>query len=103
MMNLFAAITDPLPEELIQPLVQAGKIRVERIVSLGHCSPPDFWYDQQEQEFVLLLQGAARLQFESELLDLRPGDWRLIAAHEKHRVDWTTPHEQTVWLAVFFR
>ena len=106
--NVFAAIPGVVPEELTQTLANTGRTRIERIVSLGHCSPPDFWYDQDEHEWVLLLQGAARLRLENEVVegevvDLRPGDFLNIPARRKHRVDWTTPEEPTIWLAVFYR
>ena len=80
-------------------------LRVERIVSLGQASPPGFWYDQAEGEWVLLLAGAARLRFadEPEARLLGPGDWLDIAPHRRHRVDWTDPASPTVWLAVFYR
>jgi cupin 2 domain-containing protein len=66
-------------------------------------SAEGFWYDQPENEWVLLVQGAARLQLENrEPIDLRPGDYVLIPAHQKHRVDWTDPNQETIWLAVHF-
>ena len=101
--NIFAAIPPVITDEVFQTLVSTGAMRIERIVSLGHSSPPDFWYDQEEHEWVVLLQGAARLKVESEVVQLRPGDFLNIAAHQKHRVEWTTPHEPTIWLAVFYR
>jgi cupin 2 domain-containing protein len=104
MSNLFADIPADLPQELVQTLLDAGNIRIERIVSQGQASPPGFWYDQEENEWVLLLKGAARLRFDDrpEPLQLRPGDHVNIPAHRKHRVEWTTPDEPTVWLAVFY-
>lgn len=101
--NLFADIPTQLPEELAETLLHSSQVRVERIVSRGHFSPPDFWYDQVEHEFVVLLSGAARLRFETAAVELKPGDWIVIPAHQKHRVDWTPPGEQTVWLAVFYQ
>ncbi|MBI1891211.1 MAG: cupin domain-containing protein [Burkholderiales bacterium] len=88
----------------MQTLAQSHAVRIERIVSKGHATPPDFWYDQAEHEWVILLKGEAHLRFEheAELTHLRPGDHVLIPAHVKHRVEWTTPAEETVWLAVFY-
>lgn len=103
MANLLADLPDDLPSELIETLAQSESVRIERIVSLGHVSPADFWYDQEENEWVALLSGGARLQFEDEEIELRPGDWIVIPAHRKHRVAWTKPGEHTVWLAVFYR
>ena len=103
--NLFADLP-PAPEaaERFTDLLRRPGVRIERIVSTGQCSPPDFWYDQAEGEWVLVLRGAARLRFADEEADrwLGPGDWLEIAPHRRHRVEWTTPDEATVWLAVFF-
>ncbi len=103
--NFFELPSGELPEELSEILLKgAGGFRLERIISEGQCSPPDFWYDQEEAEWVLLLEGAARLEFESpsELVQLAPGDAILIAPHRRHRVAWTDTGQKTLWLAVFF-
>ena len=91
-----------MPQEVVQTLVQAANVRIERIVSHGHASAADLWYDQPQHEWVIVLQGAARLQFEDGLVELKPGDFINIAAHQRHRVDWTTPAEPTIWLAVHY-
>lgn len=82
--------------------MQGVGVRIERIVSTGQASLPGFWYDQPEDEFVVLLTGAAVLRFEDgdRRLDLRPGDWIEIPAHVRHRVDSTQADPPTVWLAV---
>lgn len=102
--NLFAGLPASLPQELLQTLVDRPGLRIERIVSHGHASPEGFWYDQAEHEWVAVLQGAARLRLADpdEVLDLKPGDFVNLAAHRKHRVEWTTPDEPTIWLAVFY-
>ena len=102
MQNLFAPIPDDLAEEVVQTVLTAPNLRIERIVSQGHASPPGFWYDQEQNEFVAVLAGAARLQFEDELVELKSGDSLNILAHRRHRVEWTTPDEPTIWLAVFY-
>ena len=101
--NLFADIPDDLPDELIQPLLSTPGLRIERIVSMGHSSPEGFWYDQEASEWVLLLEGAARLKFDGEEpIELRPGMFVNIPAHRRHRVEWTDPHEPTIWLAIHY-
>lgn len=102
--NIFDCIPAALPEEAADILARSGATRIERIVSRGHCSPPGFWYDQPENEWVLLLQGTARLRFERDdrLLHLAAGGYVNIAAHERHRVEWTQQDADTVWLAVFY-
>lgn len=102
MTNLFAHIPESLQEELTETLVSAGSMRIERVVSHGQASPEGFWYDQREHEWVVVLQGAARLRFEDGTTELKPGDFVNIPAHRKHRVEWTTPAEPTIWLAVFY-
>jgi cupin 2 domain-containing protein len=98
--NIFDDLTQHLPKELMQILVRAADVRIERIISHGHASPADFWYDQAQHEWVIVLKGAARLQFEDGMVEMRPGDFINIPAFKKHRVDWTTPDEPTVWLGV---
>lgn len=100
--NLFADLPARLPDELVTTLLEAADVRIERIVSHGHASPDGFWYDQPQGEWVLVLTGAARLRFEDETLDMKPGDFVNIPARKKHRVEWTTPDEPTVWLAVHY-
>ncbi|HEY0985213.1 cupin domain-containing protein [Schlesneria sp.] len=100
--NLLDNLPVGMPEEVFTTLVQAAGLRIEQIVSHGHASPADFWYDQSENEWIMLVTGAARLMFEDEVVELVPGDSLKIPAHRRHRVDWTTPDEPTVWLAVFY-
>jgi len=103
--NLFTDIPVPLPAELVETLSRLGQVRIERIVSRGHASPPDFWYDQEQDEFVLLISGSARLEFAADQppVFLSPGDWLIIPAHHRHRVAWTDPEQDTVWLAVHYQ
>ena len=102
--NLQQGIPADLPEEFSEVLAQGRNLRIERIVSCGHTSAPDFWYDQEEDEFVLLVSGRARLEFADggEPMSLATGDWLTIPAHCRHRVAWTDPETDTVWLVVFF-
>jgi cupin 2 domain-containing protein len=102
--NLFADSLPSLPDEVVTVLATTPTIRVERIVSTGHVTPPGQWYDQQEDEFVVLLKGEAVLRFtDSEPLQMTPGSWILIPAHRRHRVERTSLDEPTVWLAIFSR
>lgn len=103
MPNLLSDLPDKFLTELTESLIQAKNVRIERIVSQGQSSPDGFWYDQSENEFVVLVQGAARLQFEDETVEMKAGDWINIPAHRKHRVDWTTRDTNSVWLAVFYQ
>jgi cupin 2 domain-containing protein len=103
--NLFKNGADPLPQELSSVLAQSPHARVEQIVSDGHASPEGFWYDQEQDEWVLLVSGSATLSIEIkstiETVNLNPGDHLLIPAHRRHRVDSTSPTEKTIWIAIF--
>jgi cupin 2 domain-containing protein len=103
--NLFDNLPARLPAEIVDTIASGDGVRIERIVSHGHCSPPGFWYDQAEAEWVLLLRGEATLCFERDnrIVRLSAGTHVNIPAHERHRVDRTADNEPTVWLAVFYR
>jgi len=106
--NLFSGLPsqpDPKAAEQFDTLLARPGMRVERIVSTGQASPTGFWYDQPQQEWVVLLTGSAGLAFADtpdQTLVLRPGDAVTIAAHRRHRVEWTAPGETTVWLAIHY-
>src|SRR5207249_9803247 len=101
---LLRDLPDARKTEVTDTVLAAPGLRIERIVSHGEASPPGFWYDQAEAEWVLLLAGAARLRFadEAESRVLGPGDPVASAPHRRHRVEWTDPATPTVWLAVFY-
>lgn len=97
--NLLASLPPPGPDEHFESLLVRPGLRIERIVSHHHASPPGFWYDQPGDEWVLLAQGRAKLEFaDGRREQLAPGDWLLIPAGCRHRVATTGP--DTVWLAV---
>ena len=103
--NLFAPLARTSTDEDITALLTTTNVRIERIVSTGQASPSGFWYDQDEAEWVVLLTGGAGLRFDSEteVRELKPGDYLHIPAHTRHRVEWTHASEPTVWLAVHIR
>lgn len=105
MKNLFADIPENLKDELIEIIIHTSSFRMERIVYQGHCSPGGFWYDQNENEWVILLKGSAGLRFDDkeELVVLHPGDYLHIDRYQRHRVEWTDPGQETVWLAVYYK
>jgi cupin 2 domain-containing protein len=100
--NLFSTIPAALPEELFQTLAESGTVRIERIISEGHVTPPGQWYEQGWDEWVLLAAGSAAILFEGETAPriLRPGDHIMIPAGCRHRVEWTDTRQKTIWLAV---
>jgi cupin 2 domain-containing protein len=101
--NLFEDLPRRADEELFTELLSRKGVRIERIVSTGQSTPADKPYNQDHDEWVLLVSGAAGLWIEGEGgRDLRPGDYILIPAHRSHRVTWTATGEPTVWLAIHF-
>jgi len=106
MPNLFADIPEDFPEELFAVLAEGNNVKIQRIVSDGHASPEGFWYDQEQNEWVLLVSGSATLSIEKgsgvEGIDMKPGDYLHIPAHRRHRVEATSQTEKTIWLTVFF-
>ena len=101
MMNLFDDLPCQTEEELFTELLSHKDARIERIVSTGQATPPGKVYNQEYDEWVLLVSGSAGLWMEGDgERDLRPGDYILIPAHRSHRVTWTSKGEPTVWLAI---
>ncbi len=102
--NLFADLAASRDAEQFTDLLATSGLRLERIVSLGQATPPGEWLDQDRAEWVILLRGAARLSFEGEndVRELKPGDYVTLPAHCRHRVEWTTPDEPTIWLALHY-
>ena len=99
--NIFESIPDDLDEEVFELFVQSDDVKIERIVSKGHSSPKTGWYDQDQNEWIIVLKGEAIIAFEDgKELALKAGDHLNIPAHTKHKVKWTTPDTETIWLAV---
>ena len=102
--NFFADAPDKSPGEIFDELLRGGPFKLERIISSGQATPPGEWYDQEQDEWVILLSGAARLRFadSDETMELQPGDFLNIPAHARHRVEWTDPEQKTLWLALHY-
>lgn len=104
MNNIFKAIPETIEQEVFEDLLHSEGVRIERILSKGQASPETGWFDQAENEWVIVLQGAGIIGFEDgSEVRLEAGDWLNIKAHRKHRVVWTNPNQVTVWLAVFYQ
>lgn len=101
--NLFHKTPKTASQEIFTELLSAENVRIGRIVSFGQVSPDEFWYDQPEDEWVLLLEGSAQLRFEDHLVDLIPGDYLNIPAGTRHRVEKTAENGRTFWLVVFYK
>ena len=102
--SLLGDVPSALAEELIEELVRTPGVRLERIVSRGHRTPEGEWYDQEWNEWVIVLSGRAtlRVEGESEVIALGAGDSLLLPAHVRHRVEWTDPAVNTVWVALHY-
>ena len=105
MKNIFENIPTRIPEEIFETILLAQNIKIERIISKGHTTPKDSWYDQDFDEWVLILEGAAKIQFDQQEqpISLGKGNYLWIPAHQKHRVIWTPKDTETIWLAVHIK
>lgn len=102
-MNIYNNIIEDYQNEIFDNLLVKPNVRIERIVSNGQSSESNFWYDQDENEWLLLLKGEAEIEYESgEIIKLEKGDYEFIPKNRKHRVNYTSNEETTIWLAVFF-
>lgn len=100
---MFADIPQNVPDEIFETIAASDNIKIERIISKGQSSPPSGWYDQQKNEWVLMLKGKALLAFENDSsVYLNSGEYINIPAHKKHKVQWTDPESTTIWLAIHY-
>jgi len=102
--NIFSDVPQSVPEEIFENLISSENCKIERIVSRGHTTPEEKWYDQDKNEFVLILRGNAELLFEekNELVKMKEGDYVNIPAHKKHRVEKTSTEKETIWLTIHY-
>lgn len=102
--NIFNNIPTNLDEEVFESLLETPDLKLERIISKAHKTAPGQWYDQQQDEWVILLQGNAGILIEGDERphEVLPGDYLLLPAHKKHRVEWTAADTETIWLALHF-
>jgi len=102
--NIFSGIQIQAPDEVLDTVLQTGQFKIERIISHGHATTEGEWYDQDRNEWVLVLKGNAGLLFEGDdkTVILKTGDYINIPAHQKHRVEWTDPEKETVWLTIHY-
>ncbi|MFC1665375.1 cupin [Pseudomonadota bacterium] len=104
MNNIFEAIPADIPSEIFEDLIRNANFRLERIVSHGHASPDNEWYDQDDDEWVLLIEGSAQIEFQTDrrIANLTKGSILNIPAHSKHRVNWTQKENPTIWLTIHY-
>lgn len=103
MKNIYQSIPTEIKDEIFEDLLKHENIRVERILSKGQITPANEWYDQEDNEWVLVLKGSAIIGFEGgKEIELKEGDFLNIPKHQKHQVIWTDPTRVTVWLAIFY-
>lgn len=101
--NIFANLPDKLEHEAFKDILTAAAVRIERIVSKGHTSPAEGWYDQEKNEWVMVLEGAAVILFKGgKEVVLHKGDYVNIPSRTRHKVTWTDPENETIWLAVHY-
>ena len=101
--NIFENIPDDLKDEVFEKIISKKELKIERLISKGHTTPDAKWYDQEDNEWVIVLKGEAILEFENSAdVKLVEGDYINIPAHTKHRVSWTKLHVETIWLAICY-
>ena len=101
--NIFSKIPSDLSEEIFEDIIKTDTLKIERIISYGQISPQKGWYDSNQNEWVILLDGEAKLQFEdNKQIHLQKGDYINITAHSKHKVVWTKENATTIWLAIYY-
>lgn len=102
--SIFSNIPDSITEEIFETLLRTDHFKLERIISSGHATAPGEWYDQDNNEWVIVLSGSASLLFEGseEVLVMNPGDYVFIPAQRRHRVEWTDASQKTIWLALHY-
>ncbi|MEW6652933.1 MAG: cupin domain-containing protein [Bacteroidota bacterium] len=102
--NIFDELPKDLQEEVFEKITEGKDFLLERIISGGHSSPPNFWYEQEKNEFVILLTGSAEIIYDDGTsFSLLPGDYVTIPAHQKHRVEETDKNQKTIWLALHYK
>lgn len=103
MKNIFEAIPKDLTAEVFDTLAENKNVKIERIISKGHSSPDTGWYDQEQNEWVLVLRGEATIAFDNKPpVSLKEGDYLNIKSHQKHKVTWTAADIETIWVAVHY-
>ena len=102
--NIYSDIPDKVSEEIFEELASSKNLKIEKIISNGQASPDGFWYNQDRNEWIILLKGSAGLLIEGsdKPVTLKPGDYINIPAHLKHRVEWTNQTQKTIWLAIHY-
>lgn len=101
--NIFKDVPVAIRQELFEEIDSTEEIKIERIISDGHSSPNNFWYDQEKNELVFLVEGSAVIEYEDGIkVNLFPGDYIKIEAHKKHRVAETSKTGKTIWLAIHY-
>ncbi len=102
-MNIFAQIPKDLKNEIFEDIIKTDNLKIERIISNGHTSPKSGWYESEQNEWVIVLKGEAVLSFEnSDDVKLSAGDYLNIEAYTKHKVSWTQPNTETIWIAIYY-
>lgn len=103
--NLFENVPEKCTTEMFETLFESKDVKAERIISEGQATPPGEWYDQDWDEWVVLLQGCAAILFEGDRapIVLKPGDYFFIPVHKRHRVEWTDLQQKTIWLAIHIK
>ncbi len=101
--NIFKNIQRNSDKEIFEDIISKNDVKIERIISYGQSSPKKGWYNSRKNEWVMILKGKAILSFKNSAdVKLKKGDYINIPANTKHKVSWTLPDKETIWLAVYY-
>lgn len=101
--NIYQNIPDYAKTEIFEDILKSENIRIERIISYGPESNDSEWYEQNENEWVILIEGKAKLIFEDSELILEKGDHINIPAMKRHKVEIIEKENKCIWIAVFYK
>lgn len=102
--NIFSEIPTSIPKEVFNSIIDKDGIKIERIISKGHTTEKDKWYNQEKNEWLIMLKGKAELLFKNnnQIIKMKKGDYLNISAHTEHRVTKTSKKEETIWLTIHY-
>lgn len=95
--NLLDNLNFSRTEEVEEIVYEYEKVRVLRTMSLDQVT--DFMI-QEEDEFVVLMEGKASIETDREVIEMKKGDFLFIEKGLRHRV---IGQDKAVWFCLFVK